>query len=173
MCSTIRSHLIVFRTLCFKTIIIYTSGSSRYSSMSIVDFSVISTPLCSANTNSWTCWVTTSRLGASIIPYGPDISRSRISGAGNEWHSATYPEQLDWISSAGNDRRLLASQRCTPWCCGNWVNHSCSSYLCWWRGRAEVSSCRYCRDTLHQMPYEPTGVGLCVQATLQAFPHQN
>ncbi len=93
------------RTLCFKTIIIHSSRSSRYSSMSIVDFSVISIPLCSANTNSGTCWVTTSRLGASIIPYGPHISPSRNSGAGNEQRSATSLEEPDWISSAGNDQR--------------------------------------------------------------------
>jgi len=73
--------------------------------MSVVDFSFIINPLCSANTNGRTCWVATSRLGASIIPYGPDVSLSHSAGAGNERRSATSPEDTDWASSAGNDLR--------------------------------------------------------------------
>jgi hypothetical protein len=63
--------------------------------MSVVDFSLIINLLCSVNTNGQTCWVATSRLGGSIIPYASDVSRSRSAGAGNERRSATSPEDTD------------------------------------------------------------------------------
>jgi hypothetical protein len=75
--------------------------------MSVVDFYLIIIPLCSVDTNGRTCWVTTSRLRVSIIPYDPEVSitQRRSAGARSKRRSATSPEDTDWTSSAGDDRR--------------------------------------------------------------------